>query len=233
MTIVRPGPSPAAARPPSPSRRGRDEAHRLRRLSAALRGGCRTKPSRKRHGARAERARQRSHARRPRNGQPARGGRDARFRSPPLEAVWRARRGFVRQPPRVAQASAPCVRAVSGTPPGCRSDVGRSRCRRGVASGDSGIAERGSGGVPRTRGRPRAVPGPVRGFHDFRIEFAEIRDLGDRIIGIGRWSTCGEESGVESTQPLAVVADLKNGKTIHVRTYFDPKDALEAVGLRE
>jgi hypothetical protein len=30
-----------------------------------------------------------------------------------------------------------------------------------------------------------------------------------------------------------VVADLKNGKTIQVRTYFDPKEALEPVGLRE
>jgi hypothetical protein len=63
-----------------------------------------------------------------------------------------------------------------------------------VAFGDSGIAERGSGGV-----------------------YAEIRDLGDRIVAIGLWVTCGEESGVETTQPLAVVADLKNGKTIQVR----------------
>ena len=69
-------------------------------------------------------------------------------------------------------------------------------------------------------------------FSDFRIEYAEIRDLGDRIVGIGRWVTCGEESRVETTQPLAVVADLKNGKAVRVRVYFDPKDALEAVGLR-
>ena len=70
-------------------------------------------------------------------------------------------------------------------------------------------------------------------FSDFRIEYAEIRDLGDRIFAIGRWVTCGEESGVETTQPLAVVADLKNGKAIHVRIYLDPKEALEAVGLSE
>ena len=70
-------------------------------------------------------------------------------------------------------------------------------------------------------------------FSEFEVEFSEIRDLGDRIVAIGRWVTCGEESGVETTQPLAVVADLKNGKTIQGRTYFDPKEALEAVGLRE
>jgi ketosteroid isomerase-like protein len=102
-----------------------------------------------------------------------------------------------------------------------------------VAFGDSGIAERGSGGVPGHEGVRELFRDLYEAFSDFRIEYAEIRDLGDRIVAIGRWVTCGEESGVETTQPLAVVADLKNGKTIQVRTYFDPKEALEPVGLRE
>ena len=70
-------------------------------------------------------------------------------------------------------------------------------------------------------------------FSDFRLEFAEFRDLGDRIVGIGRWVTCGEESGVVSTHPLAVVVDLKNAKAFRVQAYLDPKEALEAAGLRE
>jgi ketosteroid isomerase-like protein len=70
-------------------------------------------------------------------------------------------------------------------------------------------------------------------FREFRVEFSEIRDLGDRIVAIGRWITRGEESGVETTPPLAAVVDFKNGKAIRVRSYVDPKEALEAVGLRE
>ena len=70
-------------------------------------------------------------------------------------------------------------------------------------------------------------------FSDFRIEFAEFRDLGDRVVAIGRWVTCGEESGVETTHPLAVVVDLKNAKAVRVHAYLDPKEALEAAGLSE
>jgi ketosteroid isomerase-like protein len=70
-------------------------------------------------------------------------------------------------------------------------------------------------------------------FSEFQVEFSEIRDLGDRIVAIGRWVTRGGESGVETTPPLASVVDFKNGKAIRVRSYLDPKEALAAVGLRE
>ena len=70
-------------------------------------------------------------------------------------------------------------------------------------------------------------------FSDFRLEFEEFRDLGDRVVAIGRWVTCGEESGVVSTHPLAVVADFKNAKAFRVHAYLDPTEALEAAGLRE
>jgi ketosteroid isomerase-like protein len=70
-------------------------------------------------------------------------------------------------------------------------------------------------------------------FSEFRVEFSDIRDLGDRVVAIGRWVTRGEESGVETTPPLASVVDFRNGKAIRVRSYLDPNEALEAAGLRE
>jgi ketosteroid isomerase-like protein len=70
-------------------------------------------------------------------------------------------------------------------------------------------------------------------FGEFQVELSEIRDLGDRIVGIGRWIARGEESGVETTQPHAAVVDFKNGKAIRVRSYLDPKEALAPAGLRE
>ena len=70
-------------------------------------------------------------------------------------------------------------------------------------------------------------------FSEFKVEFTEIRDLGDRIVAMGCWVTRGEESGVETTPPLAAVVDFRNGKAIRVRSYLDPKEALAAVGLPE
>jgi ketosteroid isomerase-like protein len=68
-------------------------------------------------------------------------------------------------------------------------------------------------------------------FSEFHVQFLEIRDLGDRIVAIGRWITRGEESGVETSPPLASVIDFRNGKALRVRSYLDPKEALEASGL--
>jgi ketosteroid isomerase-like protein len=70
-------------------------------------------------------------------------------------------------------------------------------------------------------------------FSEFQVSFDEIRDLGDRVVAIGRWITRGEESGVETTPPLASIVDFKNGKAIRVRSYLDPEEALEDAGLRE
>ena len=70
-------------------------------------------------------------------------------------------------------------------------------------------------------------------FSEFQVDFSEIRDLGDRIVAIGRWITRGEESGIETTPPLASVVEFKNGKAIRVRSYLDPKEALADAGVRE
>ncbi len=68
---------------------------------------------------------------------------------------------------------------------------------------------------------------------EIHVEFTDIRDLGDRIVAIGLLRTRGKASGVQTESPLGYVADFKNGKGIRVRTYLDPKDALEAAGLSE
>ncbi len=64
-------------------------------------------------------------------------------------------------------------------------------------------------------------------------EYSEIRDLGDRVVAIGRLRTRGRESGAEIESAFGSVTDVRNGKAIRVRTYLDPKEALEAAGLRE
>ena len=69
-------------------------------------------------------------------------------------------------------------------------------------------------------------------FADIYAEFRVIRDLGDRIVAVGRTRGHGRESGVEAESPLAYVVEFKNSKVTHVRAYLDPKEALEAAGLQ-
>jgi ketosteroid isomerase-like protein len=70
-------------------------------------------------------------------------------------------------------------------------------------------------------------------FDEIQIEISEIRDLGDRLVAIGRNRTRGKASGAETETPLALVTEIRNGKTILLRGYLDPKQALEAAGLSE
>jgi ketosteroid isomerase-like protein len=70
-------------------------------------------------------------------------------------------------------------------------------------------------------------------FGEIQIEISEIRDLGDGLVAIGRTRTRGKSSGAETETPIAFVTEIKNGKTISLRAYLDPKQALEAAGLRE
>ena len=65
------------------------------------------------------------------------------------------------------------------------------------------------------------------------FEFPEIRDLGDRIVAVGRFRARGKGSGVEVEMPVAYVIEGRGPKAIRVRTYLDPKEALEAAGLSE
>jgi ketosteroid isomerase-like protein len=70
-------------------------------------------------------------------------------------------------------------------------------------------------------------------FGDIHIEISEIRNLGDGLVAIGHIRTLGKASGAETETPLALVTEIKNGKTISIRGYLDHAEALEAVGLRE
>ena len=70
-------------------------------------------------------------------------------------------------------------------------------------------------------------------FVEIRVEVSEIRDLGDRIVAIGHLRTRGKESGVQTESPWGGMAEYKHGKAVRVWTYLDPKEALEAAGLRE
>ena len=70
-------------------------------------------------------------------------------------------------------------------------------------------------------------------FAESHMEFPDIRDLGARVIGLGRVRSVGKQSGIETESPFAFVIDFMDGKASCVRSYVDHERALEAVGLSE
>ena len=70
-------------------------------------------------------------------------------------------------------------------------------------------------------------------FGDLRFEASEYRDLGDEFLAFGRVHAHGTASGVEIDSPLAWLVRSTDGKAIWVRSYLEPKEALEAAGLSE
>ena len=68
---------------------------------------------------------------------------------------------------------------------------------------------------------------------DLQVEYAEIRDLRERIVVFGRVSGRGRASGAETESPINWVIEFRNSKVIRMTDYLDPAEALEAAGLSE
>ena len=71
-------------------------------------------------------------------------------------------------------------------------------------------------------------------WEEWRIEEAELRDAGDDRVAclcdlVGR----GKASGVPVERAVGIVFRIRDGKLWRIRSYLDPSDALEAVGLSE
>ena len=61
----------------------------------------------------------------------------------------------------------------------------------------------------------------------------EIRDLGDRILGLGRREGRGGGGGAEVDMPLAIISDVRDGKAWRSRTFLDHGEELRAAGLED
>jgi ketosteroid isomerase-like protein len=69
---------------------------------------------------------------------------------------------------------------------------------------------------------------------DWQVEDLEILDAGDdRVAAIFRLVGTGRQSGVRAGQTIGLAYRMREGKLWRMRSYVDPADALEAVGLSE
>jgi ketosteroid isomerase-like protein len=61
----------------------------------------------------------------------------------------------------------------------------------------------------------------------------EFRELGDRVLVLGRLTGRGKGSGAQVDAPLAAIFDFRDDRIWRVRGYVDRAEGLRAAGLSE
>jgi ketosteroid isomerase-like protein len=70
-------------------------------------------------------------------------------------------------------------------------------------------------------------------WEDFRLIADEFRDLGDRVLVVGRVEGRGRGSGVPVDVPTETIFDFRDDKISRARAFLDHGEALRAAGLAE
>jgi ketosteroid isomerase-like protein len=68
-------------------------------------------------------------------------------------------------------------------------------------------------------------------WEEYRVIANEFRDLGDRVLLLGRLQGRGKGSGVPVDAPMGMVFEFRGGRCSRHRVYLDPGEALRAAGL--
>ena len=70
-------------------------------------------------------------------------------------------------------------------------------------------------------------------WKEFRIEPDEFRDLGERVLVLGRALARGEGSGIALDEPVAWLAAVREGRIVQFRSFSNQPEALKAAGLSD
>jgi ketosteroid isomerase-like protein len=70
-------------------------------------------------------------------------------------------------------------------------------------------------------------------FDDYRIEIERLVDAGDRVVALVHHAGTAKGSGMEISQPLGFVFDVREGRFTRVATYSKWDEALAAAGVDE
>jgi ketosteroid isomerase-like protein len=82
-------------------------------------------------------------------------------------------------------------------------------------------------------GMIRATERWIEPYEDLTIELERIVGERDRLVSIHRARSRARHTGIEFEEPLAYFWTFRNGRVVHLRSYLDAADALEAAGLSE
>jgi len=70
-------------------------------------------------------------------------------------------------------------------------------------------------------------------WEEFHTVIEEFRDLGNRVLTLGRMEGRGAGSGLQIGTPLGQVIDFRDAKISRVHNYLGHGEALRAAGLSE
>ena len=82
-------------------------------------------------------------------------------------------------------------------------------------------------------GVARATERWLEPFESLTVELERIVGTGDRLVSIHRVQMKARHTGIDLEGPLAYVWTFRDGKVIHLKSFSNPAEALEAAGLSE
>jgi ketosteroid isomerase-like protein len=82
-------------------------------------------------------------------------------------------------------------------------------------------------------GLARATERWLEPFESLTVSFERIVGTGERLVSIHRVQMKARHTGIEFEGALAYVWTFRDEKVIHLKSYWEPAEALEAAGLRE
>jgi ketosteroid isomerase-like protein len=89
------------------------------------------------------------------------------------------------------------------------------------------------GGYRGREGVERFAVDTRENWEELQIIAEEFRDLGDRVLVLGRMKGRGKGSGVPVDQPFATVLDFRGDRIWRFRGHLDRAEGLRAAGLSE
>lgn len=99
--------------------------------------------------------------------------------------------------------------------------------RPAIVGGPEGVVYRGLDGNRRFWADIDAA------WASFRIEPQEFRDLGKRVLVLGRSIALASGSGIALAQASAWIAEVREGKIVQFQSFTSQREALEVAGLSE
>ncbi len=71
----------------------------------------------------------------------------------------------------------------------------------------------------------------IEGSEWLLVELERIVGVGDRLVSIHRARSKARHTGIEFETPVAYLWTFRDGMVIHVKSFLEPDQAIEAAGL--